>query len=312
MLTTDSSATTALSSATPAPRPVLFVHVPKTGSTSIRDLFPERLSEMAGAPPECKSIPRVWANDCVGEQEVYAMGHVPAVLLRPCFTEQEWNDAFVVAFVRNPWAREVSMWSLAMEDPSSNPLLVECGCTHAPWYDLASGSTAAENASVGASALRPEDSPLVNGEAPACTLGFYLSNCTASASHWLTDVSQTSFVSNVSDLSFDLTTAPAAVNRVSTSQVPMVDFIGREENLRAHLYEALVAAGNSASASAACAGLLPHETLGTDHDDYTTYWRADDLPVAWVRDMLNIDAVRYGYGFNKTAPLGSLRYSKTR
>jgi hypothetical protein len=85
------------------PRPLLFVHVPKTGGESI--------SAGLGLEPghkttvECMSIPTI---------EQRHPKHMPASEARDYYTATEWAGAFVFAFVRNPLDLMVSLHAFFM------------------------------------------------------------------------------------------------------------------------------------------------------------------------------------------------------
>jgi Sulfotransferase family len=65
---------------------LIFVHVQKTGGNSIASAL--------GEPPDCPEK------------------HFLARDLRECYGSNVWNDCFKFAFVRNPWDRLVSWWSM--------------------------------------------------------------------------------------------------------------------------------------------------------------------------------------------------------
>jgi len=65
---------------------LIFVHIQKTGGNSV--------------------------SDALGQSVVHPMKHFTAAELRAFAGEDVWNSYFKFAFVRNPWDRLVSWWSM--------------------------------------------------------------------------------------------------------------------------------------------------------------------------------------------------------
>lgn len=78
----------------------------------------------------------------------------------------------------------------------------------------------------------------------------------------------------------------------------LVDFVGRTENLQEHFEMALLAAGNNATVSAACAASLPHDDHGSEHGPYADYYTDPMRHAPWFE----IDARVFNYTFNMAAP----------
>lgn len=75
-------------------RRMLFVHVPKTGGMSIEDVFKQGCPDARKKRPEQESIGRHITYGQILEREPQAV------------------DYWSFGFVRNPWARMVSWWSM--------------------------------------------------------------------------------------------------------------------------------------------------------------------------------------------------------
>ena len=97
----------------------VFFSNPKTGSESVRALL-DPYSEIAGIP--------LW--ECSPEFPFYS--HIRPVELRTIFRERGWefDDYYRFTFVRNPWARLVSLYHMIHTWPPSNAFRRVLG---SPW-----------------------------------------------------------------------------------------------------------------------------------------------------------------------------------
>jgi hypothetical protein len=80
----------------------IFIHIPKTGGTSIAE--PGDGSRGSGA-----------LLKCLGEHDYVQPGHIRAVGLKSRL-QDDWDSYFKFAFVRNPWDRLVSLYHYFLQD----------------------------------------------------------------------------------------------------------------------------------------------------------------------------------------------------
>jgi len=80
----------------------IFIHIPKTGGSSI-------------AEPEYRSGQGALITH-LGSEDYVQAGHIRAVGLKDRL-QDNWNDYFKFAFVRNPWDRIVSLYHYFLQDP---------------------------------------------------------------------------------------------------------------------------------------------------------------------------------------------------
>ena len=110
----------------------LFIHIQKTGGTSISAALHQ------AAPDAVASF-----NHLFPGWNAYKKTHVFASTLQPHLDEQ-WHSLFKFAFVRNPWDRLVSWYSMCISRPNS-PFMYYV-CRNAPTFqhfvDLTSGIAA--------------------------------------------------------------------------------------------------------------------------------------------------------------------------
>lgn len=102
-------------------RNVLFIHIPKTGGTSILQAFTDAgltldldgvgLWERLRAHPRSAEIVReLKAVYPINTVAWFAEKHLPASVLRAFVPDVTWNRCFKFAFVRNPWDVVVSTY----------------------------------------------------------------------------------------------------------------------------------------------------------------------------------------------------------
>ena len=80
----------------------IFIHIPKTGGSSI-------------AEPEYQSGQGALVAH-LGSEDYVQAGHIRAVGLKNRL-QDNWDDYFKFAFVRNPWDRIVSLYHYFLQDP---------------------------------------------------------------------------------------------------------------------------------------------------------------------------------------------------
>jgi hypothetical protein len=80
----------------------IFIHIPKTGGTSIAD-------------PAYADMKRGALVEFLGPGDIVQQGHVRAVGLRDQLGD-DWDHFFKFAFVRNPWDRLVSLYHYFLQD----------------------------------------------------------------------------------------------------------------------------------------------------------------------------------------------------
>jgi len=266
-----------------AARPILLIHIPKTGGESIattlgiQSLGEGVPSSRLGAPiepyegsgtKECERIPHM---DALHEI------HDSAYTAKTFYTDEEWDHVYKISFVRNPWHRAVSAWSMltSITGYSSTASAGPCDCGLA--------RSTARTASV----LQPQGLDAKQVTTREVDEGCEF--CSWVRSNY-TDSTELAYLVDPGVL--------ASVSELQQENA-MVDFVGRTENLQQHFEMALVAAGNNATLAAACAASLLHDTHGTDYGDYTNYLTSEftlSYP-AFVSD-----GAAFGYEFNGTDP----------
>ena len=87
---------------------LLFVHVPKTGGSSVEQLLDQRLADSTPMSPR----------------------HAP--LHNALKRSPELAGYWTFGFVRNPWARMVSWWSMVSQRPEDHPQMA----TNELWQDV--------------------------------------------------------------------------------------------------------------------------------------------------------------------------------
>jgi len=260
-------------------RPILLIHVAKTGGESVGKTLgiqvPQDDPYMFPGPwsgpgtDACQGVPVVNTRHKKHDRAIEAMAY---------YTEEEWQHAFKITFVRNPWEREVSMWAMKMTDvvAQATPAgarafgyaenMTQCGCTNSLQPHLAP--------------RLPED--VVEAEFP-CSYAFWLDHCPESPDHFR--ITEHSFLVDENGLDPDHV---------------LVDFAGRTENMQKHLELALLAAGNNETLSAACAASLLHNDHGSSHGPYADYYSSThsiEMP------YFNVDAAAFNYTFNVSGPM---------
>lgn len=241
------------------PRPFLLIHPAKTGGSSVEaGLLGITLEKTVLQTPECEGVP---VMDRRYEK------HDTAAIAQTFYSEQEWQTAYKFTLVRNPWERLVSWWAMHATPPLR---LDTCGCN---------GSDQALMTEI----LNDTD-PSIGNTSFLCAFSFYFDNCLALKETELNGVNVTEWVNymegnNSARLLTFMEDAIATSEHATilTRTHSLVDFVGRTENLNAHVEEALVLAGNSRETAAACAASLPYIDEGSLDwgDDYTLYYGSE-------------------------------------
>ena len=87
---------------------VIFIHIQKTGGSSIEAALSAAVSE-----------PLLQLPDLPAGRDPAKRRHLFASDLQPLFSDYEWRTYFKFAFVRNPWSRLVSWYRMCVERPSN-------------------------------------------------------------------------------------------------------------------------------------------------------------------------------------------------
>ena len=278
-----------IESTRPGPRPILLVHIQKTGGQSVAETLGIKVQDgwepyLGNGTQECAGIPVM---------SLRHDKHDSAQAARSFYTSVEWDHAYKITFVRNPWSRMVSFWAMLMSYSANPPsdileevaylkanILQPCGC-------MASNTSA--------KGLQPEGAEyFIDEPTLTCDLAYFVKNCVPAA--YLTSLNFIQDADGQLEASMKL-----------DAEHIMLDFVGRTENLQAHLEQALVAAGNDAASSAACAASLIDNDHGITHSSYETYFEpAIDHAYYTAADILSptfqSDANAFGYDFNATDP----------
>jgi len=281
-----------------AVRPFLLIHPSKTGGTSIEaglGIVAASEAILNLSTPECEAVPLM---------DMRYGKHDTAATAQTFYSEEEWSTAFKFALVRNPWERFVSWWAMHATPPVVADV---CGCNGsdaAILADQASNTTAMLG-----------DDPSIGNASYLCAFSYYFEHCVAREETMLNGEWVIEWV-NLLELSHTARQLTFMENGIATNvharmlrpQAALVDFIGRTENLTAHLVEGLVAAGNSRSTAEACAASLPYvdeSTLG--HRDYPWYYNSYNRKRAEV--IMETDIMAFGYQFGVEGPFDFFDFS---
>ena len=234
-------------------RPLIFIHVQKTGGTSIEETLGIANEWTNGSTPECQGVPFV--------PKLFDK-HDTATTAKAYYTDAEWTAAFKFSIIRNPWDRLVSYWAftttVGRHDDSNLESLMQCGCANTTMPASRSPSPMG--------ALQPEElnsDPSIGDDAYYCPFSRFIQTCISLQEFLVSDVlvqdwwyepnpnrSGSGLIDQLEWLIDDVSRA-AGVSELSPKD-SLVDFVGRTENLTAHFEEALIRAGKSL-----CARLAP-------------------------------------------------------
>jgi len=281
-------------------RPILFIHLSKTGGTSIDEALGISNEYTDGPTVQCAPVPVLARR---GEK------HDSAATTKTYYSDAEWQDAYKVVIVRNPWERLVSTWAMhttaafaAASGEFHQMWLRECGC---------SGFVANTTGYVANTT-----DPSFGDDAYVCPFTHFMHNCVVEVEREVNGINitewsakggldsiMTDFLTQLGQIENDVARS-LQVEHLLPDHV-LVDFIGRQENLVAHFNEALVAAGNNASVAAACAENLPHIDEGSaGHEEYTLYFQSEKT-YKRSEQMLEMDATAFHYSFGLDGPFNA-------
>lgn len=232
---------------------------------------------------------------------------------KPYYTKEEWQTAFKIASVRNPWDRLVSLYAQRMfllqnygetEDAAANQLLVKCGCYNISAAQVPGGWDTTQDDEI-IQATFGSASPY------ECSFDHFLKRCAPLATRVPVVVERpdgTTFDSTMYENAAGLPqlgyyTETDSMQRLGHSPIAL-DFIMREENVQEHLVEALVAAGYNSSLAEACGASLLHVSapLGYSHADASDFFPTKELQGVAKR-LFAVDSEYFGYEFNVSGPM---------
>jgi len=287
-----------------AAKPILLVHIEKTGGTSVDSALGLDTDYSLGTP-ECSSIPSIKQSHI----------HLTAEAAQRLYDPAVWDGAYKIAFVRNPWNRVVSYWAFtadqanydwwraSIESGTNVELILDtCGCTPVVANEVGQAPVSYVHTSI-------NSDPSLGNASYACSFTAFMLAC-ADASLEITEEAQLNGV--VQNITWSTFTAPsqldwlvASKDRPSaaalTEENSLVDFVGRNENLQEHFYAALVAAGNDEAVARACADSLPNDN-SVWHDTADKYFGTAKV-MSRAADLFRKDAETFGYAFNESGPV---------
>ena len=247
-------------------RPLIFIHLSKSGGTSIDETLGISNVFTPTATAECEGIPIMHKR---------FLKHDTAQVAKTYYTDAEWAAAYKFSIVRNPWHRIVSWWAhlttvantTAPDGANTTDVCLQaCSCTgnvSLAALQSASGHNAA------ASALLPpgteaNSDPSIGDPLYYCSFSHFFEMCLSEvtsvhqrddgATGWWNDggggcqqnpssVNVTAWIEQLYSLEDGEARAAGAMQLTPANA--LVDFVGRTENLTSHFEEALVAAGKS-------------------------------------------------------------------
>jgi len=287
-----------------AAKPILLVHIEKTGGTSVDSALGLDTDYSLGTP-ECSSIPSIKQSHI----------HLTAEAAQRLYDPAVWDGAYKIAFVRNPWNRVVSYWAFtadqanydwwraSIESGTNVELILDtCGCTPVVANEVGQAPVSYVHTSI-------NSDPSLGNASYACSFTAFMLAC-ADASLEITAEAQLNGV--VQNITWSTFTAPsqldwlvASKDRPSaatlTEENSLVAFVGRNENLQEHFYAALVAAGNDEAVARACADSLPNDN-SVWHDTADKYFGTAKV-LSRAADLFRKDAETFGYAFNESGPV---------
>lgn len=315
----DTSADTETS--TKEPRPLLFIHIEKTGGSSIIDTlgFVGPLTPSLDehhVTDECKGVPVIQTRH---------ERHMTAAQARPYYTDKEWEQAYKFAFVRHPYDRIVSLWSMWKDEDSGGGgdgegtncsavgvcgAIGVCGCDLADFESTEAKATASLQPSSVATAKKIVPNPAIS-----CSFYNFFINCadtystteyhvnstettpafdTVEYTHNVGQVPQIAWV--LKDPYLDSKGQALPLPETRPGKMFGVDFIGRTENIIEHLYRLMLNAGNSEETARACADSLLDEN-SSEHEPFPYYYEPQTL-LAKGRQQFEVDSRAFNYTFD--------------
>ena len=211
-------------SSAPKARPFLFIHISKTGGTSVDAAL--GMITVLNKTAECADVPVM---------ERRFLKHDTAATARSYYNASEWERAYKFALVRNPWDRLVSWWAMHATPPATSTV---CGCDGS----LAAVGTPQDDGAP-ENVLLPEGGrdPSVGNASYLCSFTYYFENCLEKTRDeingtnfmdWTNQMEEPGFVAQMVSLEDPVARSMHAA-QLDVGHA-LVDSVGRTENLTAH------------------------------------------------------------------------------